>query len=355
MPDQLRLAGKFISLSGETAIPDFAVKDNLPTEGGLLTLPWDRHWPSVAGNAGLLEKFAAFTERKVSGYSEMAVWHSWQSPAYLETSYYTYIRLWMTCNYNLSQSAYDESRFFDYASTSSLENAKVADGKIHLPGGTYRRLTLPFAIILTEKLWKKIKECVKAGVELVFIGPPPHRLLESGREISEEFCSLCGIEHVDFKRYHSWLSSHKPLPKFDDWEPQMIDFAFPVTPLKGTDTLKDSDGEIIGVRNPQKGVTWLTTPDPRGLFHRNIPAIQPSGIEIEHFGRSNYRILQDPKRPSEFILVCASRMDEELHDVFSVGGKKIALKGGCWAALRFSKGRIVDKMLDKDVKFNQDR
>jgi hypothetical protein len=310
---------------------------------GFPTFPWDSHWPEVGRNAGLLEEFREFISSTNEPQSEMAVWHSWEGPAYLESASHYYIRMWMTCNYNLSEESLKQGRFFDYASTGAIENGKVANGTINLPGGEYNTLVLPYAVIMTEQVWDKIRECVKAGVEVIFVGPPPSRLIDSGKDISKEFCELCGIEPTNFDKYDAWFKARKPIPSFTDWEPEKIDFRFPIALQPGSKQLFNDDNEAIGVRN--NAVTWLTSPDPREQFFRHLSRPESDTPHSEHYGNGYSRILTG-NNPDEFILVCVAPLHGVLHEQFSFDDLSFGMEGGRWAVLKISGRKIVNKLLD---------
>lgn len=308
--------------------------------------PWDRHWRCVGENAGRLESFAGFIGRNNNPQSEMAVWHSWESLACLEVSRLHHVRLWMTCNYNLSEEALKCSRHYEYVSTEAIEGAEVGSGMIRMPGGSYRRLVLPYAVVMTKGMWNRILACVKAGVEIIFVGPPPLRLSDSGDDISVEFCKLCGVQATDFAQYDSWLKAHKPVPGFGEWEPEKADFSFPVVPLAGTETLADDDGGIIGVRNTKGCVTWLTALDPREQFFLHVPRQEPEGCPYpEHYGRGYFRILSGGNS-REFVLVCISPLHDRLHEEFAFNDISFAIEGGAWAVLKIANGKIVETLTD---------
>jgi hypothetical protein len=310
------------------------------------TFPWSDRWPDVVRNAGQLEEFGAFTKRQLTGLSEMAVWHSPQALANLEVSQYHNVRLWMTGNNNLAHEAMKHSRFFDYVSGRAIESASVADGRIHMGGASYRRLALPCAVAVTEALWKKVRECIEGGVEIVFFGPPPRWIIETGEDLSVEFSRLCGVERFTYEQYDAWLVSHKPPLKFTDWEPLKYDFIFPLTAVGPTRELSDSNGDMIGVRNPETGVTYLTTPDPRERFFQHLE--RPIGVypDILHCGSGSYRLMLDPTDPNALVLVCIAPLNATLNEFFTYQGAGFTLTGGAWVALRFDKARITDQIMD---------
>ena len=318
-------------------------------EGGHTTFPWSDRWPDVVRNFGQLEEFGAFTKRQLSGLSEMAVWHSPQAVAHLEVSQYHYVRLWMTGNNNLSHEAMKHSRFFDYVSGHAIELARVADGKIHMEGGAYPRLVLPCAVAVSQALWEKVRECIAAGVEVVFFGPPPRWIIETGEDLSIEFSRICGVEPFTYEEYDAWLIAHKPVPGFSDWEPAKFDFVFPLILLEPTVELSDNDGNVIGVRNPETGVTYFTSPDPRESFFQHLERPVGAYPDISHCGSGSYRLMLDPADPNVLVLVCIAPLNSALNEFFTYQGAGLSLKGGAWAALRFENGRIADQMKDCGV------
>ena len=252
----------------------------------------------------------------------------------------------MTGNNNLAQEAMKHSRFFDYVSGSAIELASVAEGRIHIGGASYRRLALPCAVAVTQSLWNKVRECIAGGVELVFFGPPPRWVIETGEDLSIEFSRLCGVEPFTYEQYDEWLVAHKPPLKITDYEPSKFDFVFPLTPAGPTMELSDNNGNIIGVRNPETGVTYFTSPDPRERFFQHLE--RPLGVypDISHCGSGSYRLMLDPVDPNVFVLVCIAPLNGILNEFFAYKGAGLTLKEGTWAALRFEKGRITDQLKD---------
>jgi hypothetical protein len=314
------------------------------------TFPWDRHWTCVGRNAGQLESFTDFIkDNNNNPQSEMAVWHSWESLACLEVSRLHHVRLWMTFNYNLSEEALKRNRHYDYVSGQAIEKAEIGSGMIRLSGGSYKRLMLPYAVVMTKAMWKKILACIKAGVEINFVGPPPLRLSDSGEDISAEFCKLCGVQGTDFGQYDAWLKAHKPVPGFGDWEPEKADFSFPVLPLAGTETMANDEGETIGVRNLSNRVAWLTGLDPREQFFHHVSRPELEGCPYpEHYGRGYFRILSGCDS-QEFILVCIAPLHERLHDKFTFKNISFGIEGGAWAVLKFAKGKITATLTDNET------
>ena len=318
------------------------------------TFPWDRHWQDVVRNAGQLEDFGRFTGRRVNGLSEMAVWHSWSAVAQLESASYYYVRLWMTGNYNLAHQAMINSRFFDYVSSRAIESARVENGRIHFGENSYRRLALPFAVVMPQALWDKVKECIAQKVELVFFGPPPQWITETGEDISAEFSRLCGVNYFSYEQYNTWLISHKPVPALSNWEPENFDFCFPLTPQSGVQTLFNDDGNMAGVRNPANGVTYFISPDPRELFFRYVD--RPQGVypNISHYGYGCYRLMFEPDNTENPVMVCIAPLNGQLNEYFNYNGNIFRIEGGRWAVLRFSNGKIIEKMLDKETGCRED-
>ncbi|MGE9291544.1 MAG: hypothetical protein ACQKBT_11170, partial [Puniceicoccales bacterium] len=310
---------------------------------GFPTFPWDSHWPDLGRNATQLQSFSDVLPAQMQAESEMAVWLSWESQAYQESSKYHYVRLWMTCNYNLSEEALRHSRFFDYVSTRALETARVEPGQLVLGGRRYRRLVLPYASLIPAKVWATVQVCLDSGVEVIFIGSPPSRIQETGESIAESFADLCGVEPVDFADYDQWLKSHKPVPGFHDWEPEQADFRFPVVPRAGAETCLDTDGRIIAVRSG--GATWFNALDPREQFFRHLESGRSSLPGLQHFGRASFR-LYSGREGDPVIMVCMAPMYEELQEHFVYEGGSFQLRGGTWMVLRLDGSQIHSVLQD---------
>ncbi len=295
------------------------------------TFPWDPYWEDVTRNTKQLESFRGLLPDGLDTHSEMAVWFSWESPVFQGPKRGHYVRLWMTCNYNLAEQGLENSRFFDYVSTTALEQAAVRDGQIILSGKAYRRLVLPYASMVSKAIWQKLKSCREAGVELIFIGPPPSRLWDSDESIDAEFCEWVGVEQVNAAQYDAVLTSQRPVPKMDDWEPDRADFRFPVTAEPGTECLTDLEGDTIGVRREK--LTWFSNLDPRESFYAHVPNCAEGVPAITHYGKAYYRWYAG-KDATTAVLVCIAPMYARLHENFSEGPCSFRLKGGTWAVVQ---------------------
>ncbi|WPJ96725.1 hypothetical protein SH580_03275 [Coraliomargarita algicola] len=310
---------------------------------GFPTFPWDSHWKDLGRNAQQLQALSDALPADLLPESEMAVWLSWESQAYHEYSKYHYVRLWMTCNYNLSEQALKHSRFFDYVSSEALESAQVEDGCLILGGRRYPRLALPHASLIPAGVWHTVEACIQAGVEVVFIGTPPSRILETGVSLADRFAELCGIEPVDFADYDSWLTSHKPVPGYADWEPEQADFRFPVAKREDSETCLDTDGEIIAVR--RGAVTWFNALDPREQFFRHLQSVPSSRPDLQHFGRASFRLFSGADTDS-VVLVCMAPLYAELNEHFVYEGGDFQLCGGTWAVLELGETQLRSILQD---------
>ncbi|MGE9295471.1 MAG: hypothetical protein ACQKBV_04205, partial [Puniceicoccales bacterium] len=314
------------------------------------TFPWDKRWPDLGRNAQQLEAFREAIPEKLETHSEMAVWFSWESPVYQERARDRYVRLWMTCNYNLVEQGLKRSRFFDYVSTRALESAKVSDGKIVISGTEYRRLVLPYAALVSSAIWKNLKACAKVGVELIFVGPPPSRLWDTGEDIASEFSELLGVARVDDKSYDAMLTSQRPTPSLSDWEPEKADFRLPIQIESGGEALLDLEGDTIGVR--RGNLTWFTTLDPREMFYRHVPELTEGTPEVSHYGQGYYRWYASGE-VMEAVMVCIAPMYETLHESFYLGSSSFRLEGGAWAVVKISDEGVQLLLADEGTKLEQ--
>jgi len=312
------------------------------------TFPWDSHWPDLVRNARQLESFRDVLPEQLEVHSEMAVWFSWESQIYQQRSRAHYVRLWMTCNYNLAEQSLKHGRYFDYVSTRALEAAEVRDGRVILSGKSYRRLVLPYAAMISEAIWFKLKACLDSGVELVFLGPPPSRLWDTGAEIATEFSQLAGVVRVDHAQYDAVLTSQRPVPAFTDWEPEKADFRFPVSAEAGTEVLTDFEGDTIGVR--RGNLTWFTTLDPRETFFQHMPACAEGVPALRHYGKGFYRWYAG-KDASDAVLVCIAPLYETLHEFFMGGETRFRLEGGAWAVVCVSGHDVTLLLADETTQF----
>ena len=311
------------------------------------TFPWDPYWKDVTRNTQLLESFREVIPENLDTYSEMAVWFSWESPVLQGPTRAHYVRLWMTCNYNLAEQGLENSRFFDYVSTPALEEAEVKDGRVLIGGKPYNRLVLPYASMVSQAMWRKLRDCREAGVELIFIGPPPSRQWDSDESIDEEFCEWVGVRKVSDSQYDAVLRSQRPVPSLTDWEPDKADFRFPVSAEAGTERLVDIEGDTIGVR--RENLTWFSNLDPRASFFEHVPSCAEGVPETVHYGKGYFRWYFD-KYSDCAVLVCIAPMYETLHEFFELAGSHFRLEGGTWAVVRLEGGQTELRLGDTGTK-----
>ncbi|WP_269522647.1 hypothetical protein [Coraliomargarita parva] len=302
------------------------------------TFPWDPYWKDVTRNAEQLESFRETLPSDLSVHSEMAVWFSWESQVCHERSWGHYVRLWVTCNYNLAEQGLEHSRFFDYVSTAALENAEVRDGQIIISGQSYRRLTLPYASMVSAAIWDKLKACREAGIELIFIGPPPSRLWDKEVPIDQDFAEWAGVKRVNAAEYDAVLKSQRPVPSMTDWEPDKADFRFPVTAESGTECLKDIEGDTIGVR--RKNVTWFSNLDPRENFYKHLASCAEGVPAVTHYGKAYYRWYASSDSETA-VLVCIAPMYAVLHESFDAKESRFRLEGGTWGMLQVNRSDVT--------------
>ncbi|MGE9289672.1 MAG: hypothetical protein ACQKBT_01700 [Puniceicoccales bacterium] len=167
--------------------------------------------------------------------------------------------------------------------------------------------SLHYASLVSESIWSTLKACRKAGVELIFIGPPPSRLWDSGELIDDEFSRWVGVRRIDAEEYDAVLRSQRPVPGLTDWEPDRADFSPPISAEPGTHCLTDAEGKTIGVR--LENVTWLSTLDPRENFYQQIPALESGSRDLCHYGKGFYRWYIG-KDSGSAVLVCIAPYTE---------------------------------------------
>ncbi len=313
------------------------------------TFPEDKYWTDVTRNAKALNMVNEFLDDEYETVSETAVWHGWEGVSSLPASMNFNIRLIQTFSFNLSQMALDNGQFFDYVSSKAIETSTASAGTLEINGRKYKRLVVPYAVAVSDAMWKALRRCVENKVKIVFVGPPPRWNLDSGESLSEEFCAMAGVAPFTLEDYTSYFLSRKPKPAFDAWEPLLVDFSYPLSPLKGTLVKRDLEGAVASVENSLSNVAYLPGYDPRSLLSEYLGGFYSADIKLQHSGDAHKRILSvgDGKK---HVLLLAAKMEQELDEKISIHGKTVTVKGGGWAAIRIEGKNITGTLIDPEGK-----
>ncbi len=311
--------------------------------------PDDRYWKNVAAAAQTLNRLNEFLSDKYETISETAVWFGWESVGALPASLNWHIRLFQTFHYNFSQVALESGKFFDYVSNAALIAAKVRKGRLNINDRSYKRLVIPYGCVLNSSIWNIVKECAKNEISVVFTGPPPCWITESDENVTKEFCELIGVKSFTFDEYNAYFLSKKPKPSSEEWEPEKVDFAFPLIPGDSTEAIRDKEGNVVSVTNPAIGFTYLSGVDPRDLLASHLGNAFDDGLGLAHRGQSHIRLLRHTSE-NEHVLILASKMDSVLDDLIKLGDISAQISGGCWAILKIKDGKVIDTLLDEGTK-----
>jgi hypothetical protein len=302
--------------------------------------PDDPYWKDVARNATGLNRLAAWLGAGAEPVSDTAVWFGWESLTALSARHRYLLRLFQPSLYNLAQAALDSGRFFDFVSDRALGKARIEDGALHINGRPYKRLVMPYAVIVRPEVWAVVGQAVKAGIPVVFYGPPPWKTT-GGRDLAGDFAELLGIAPVSFADYLRWYEARKPIPSISQWEPVRVDFSYPVVPAGATSIHCDAENEPMAVGDPAAGPGWLVGVDPwnRSELAPWLGEPPRDGLELRHHGRAHLRVLRTPQGGGHAILLAAG-MAETLNDIVTLGGETVTLNQGAWAAIRVRAGKL---------------
>lgn len=302
--------------------------------------PDDPYWKDVVRNATGLNCLAEWLGEGCEPVADTAVWFGWESLTALSGRYRYLLRLYQTSHHNLAQAALDSGRFFDFVSDRALGEARVENGALIINNRRYTRLIMPYAVIVRPQVWAVVENAVKAGVSIVFYGPPPWKTTD-GHDLSHSFAELLGIVPVTFQDFMRWYESHKPIPAMNQWEPLRIDFSYPVEPRGQTAVRRDAEGEALAVGEAASGPSWLVGVDPW-----NNAALAPwlgnppwDGLAIGHHGRSHLRVLRT-SQPAGNVILLAAGIEETLNDTVTLGETSVELNHGVWAAIPVRQGKM---------------
>jgi hypothetical protein len=308
--------------------------------------PDDPYWKDVARNATGLNRLAAWLGEGAEPVSDTAVWFGWESLAMLSDRQSYLLRLFQGSLNNLAQTALDSGRFFDFVSDRALGEARIEDGTLLINNRPYKRLVMPYAVILRPEVWAVLEKVARAGIPVVFYGAPPWKTTD-GRDLTRAFAELTGVAPVSFADYLRWFESKKPVPKTSEWEPVRVDFSYPVKPLGKTAFRRDAENEALAVGEPATGPAWLVGVDPWNRADLAPYLGEPpwDGLDLHHHGRAHLRVLRTPQSDGHAILLAAS-MDQTLDDTVTLGDETVKLDSGAWAALRVRAGKLEPTVIE---------
>lgn len=309
--------------------------------------PDDPYWKDVARNATGLNRLADWLGEGAEPVSDTAVCFGWESLSSLSGRHSYLLRLFQGSLNNLAQAALDSGRFFDFLSDRALGEATIKENTLLINNRPYKRLVLPYAVILRPAVWSVIESAVKAGIPVVFYGAPPWKTTD-GQDLTIAFAELMGIAPAPFSDYIRWYESRKPVPKTSDWEPVRVDFTYPTAPHDETAIHRNAENEILAVGEATAGPSWLVGVAPWNCADLSIYLGEHphDGLDIHHRGRAHLRVLRTSQNGSHAILLAAG-MNETLNDTISLADQTVTLNRGSWAALRVRAGKLEAKIFEK--------
>jgi hypothetical protein len=157
-----------------------------------------------------LDAFDAFVGDRFFPHTDVAIFYGWESMAALSKSlvgplYATFA--------NLSLCLADSGLFGAQVSSEGILHAVPDKRTFTVSGHRYRVLVVPFGVVMSGPVYGKIMQMCAAGVPVVFYGPPPAYLAETGKDITAEFAKAAGFKPFAFAEYETLRKFGGPWPK----------------------------------------------------------------------------------------------------------------------------------------------
>ena len=301
-------------------------------------------------------------------HSDVAWLFHWEgiaaAPKWLTRTYYT-------ASANMAQQLADRGLFASMMSVDAIRRATVGKGEFSVGPLRYKVLIVPYAHAIPGDVYDKIIELCRHGVAVVFWGPPPEFACD-GRELGTGFARLVGMKPFTLREYQAAYMERNALPALAAWEPDWVDFAYPVSVTSGT-AVRNREDEILYVKAPKLPLYYLSAPDPREDLCNLLETLLPPLLAEAYGERTYYRLFRDPARPDEQVLLAvakgrvvdaqlppsrlecnrAPRKHAELKGLFRLAGGELVLRGGTWCAVRFAGARLAEAISDgTEVRWN---
>ena len=292
-----------------------------------------------------------------SPHSNVAWLYLWEgvaaAPKWLVRSFYTF------CS-NTAQHLVDRGVYATMMGTDSIRRSKALGGEMKVGDFSYRAVIVPYAHAMPKDVYKKLTSLAEAGVRIIFIGPPPE-FTTDGVGVGADFARRVGMRQFSFTDYQKALAEMGPLPSITDWEPDWMDFSYPVSLTDGVPTW-NSEGEIVHVKARDQHLYYMSSPDPREDLCALLGELVPPPLEA-YCDHAYHRMFTAPGRKSECVLLVVAhgrvtdtalvpcrlgfkgipaRKPGQLKAMFRIHGAELTLNGGSWCALRVKGSAIVD-------------
>ncbi|MBU4366547.1 MAG: hypothetical protein KKF10_05390 [Verrucomicrobia bacterium] len=309
---------------------------------GLPNFPVTDVWPETGRCAALLDRFNAFLGQDLLPSADVAIWHGWEGIACLNNFF---VRLYHGAISNIAMACLERNVHFDFVSSDPVDGCTTEKGFVRMGKRRYRTFVVPYACALRTRTFHKLQEMARAGVEVVFFGPPVQWEIDRRRDLSGEFAQMTGMAPLSLAAFSEYYRERKPVPDFaTSWEPPAVDFVYPVQATTAEE-IRDMNGNLFGIR---KGtVTYLPVVDPRE--HLVDLLARRHGANIRLYSDSSFCRVHEGGGSKERVVVIVSRMNRTLDAVLKIGPDELFVRGGRWAAFRFQEGRITGSFCDHGV------
>lgn len=302
-----------------------------------------------------LDKFNEIIKDKYYARSDTAIWHGWEGIAYLNNENNT-LRFYEDSLWDFCERALENEIWFDFVSTSAVEKLDVKDSFIVINGIKYTKLILPYALAISSKMWEKIKFLVERNIPVIFAGPFPQIIIETGENISSYFCKMLGIKEFNLEDYFRCFKGKlrgngrwenmNIFPGQDELLRILLKTYNPIEHVsKNTEIKSDEDEVIIYVKN--KNVYYVpSTPGTEDLFEiiKNIDDKKKFAV-VKKYGENSFcRIFESKENKNDFIVVIVAKKLKELNEILEINEKEIEVNGGTKRILIFK-----DKKLLKEI------
>lgn len=147
-----------------------------------------------------LEKYRGVVSGKYLPYSRAAVWHNWEGMAFLNKQEYTLL-YYEKSLVDFCEKSLENSFWFDFVSGYALAKLEIEKDNIFINGKPYKILILPWATVFTSQVWEKIRKVWEKNLPIIFTGPFPQVITDTGKRISKEFFEVIGIKEFTLEKY----------------------------------------------------------------------------------------------------------------------------------------------------------
>lgn len=297
-------------------------------------------------------------------HTDVAIWYGWEGyaalPKWCARAAYTWFA-------NTSLALVDAGLYGDFVSSPALAKAVVDGGRLRVNGRPYGVVVLPYAHVLPAAAYRTLRQAARAGVGVVFCGPPPAFTTE-GKPIA--FHEDAGTDAVRVAEFEDALRAGGVNIAPNAWEPPYIDAVCPVR-TRACRSVRNAEDEIVLVQGRESGICWMPGLDPRQDL---VDAVRPwcRSPAAVFSANAYHRLFVDARQPDDLVIVIAPRegvpgwtlipecyagrerkrpaaKPVDLDALVRVSGCEIRVRGRQWCALRVVGGRLTEWLADDDV------